>query len=454
MTDSAQQATDLVGPAAVTARTPGGRAGRYAGRALIRYVVPVVLLVVAVAGSLATYRAVEAAEGHGTNGYFVDVSNARGEFQLPDGQVTRPHVTFADPPAGLSPGTVLPALDTGDATYVFTRHGSRHWITDTGILAFVLVAFGAWLWFVPLRLRHQRRAELEPVPGAGPHARGTPAATTVYAAAAQPAWSTSSIALLNGDISTRRINTALKTARNRAGYPLLVTVGIQLTDADRAMNPVSGESGQLATITETVTRLVTGHGVLAASVADSTGWMFMIYTGTTDWLAEFESQMRSEVSDHLIAFGARRDRRWQVYRDLWRTSPHAVGTRQRLVLLAVIPLVFAWMVAARYGLAWAAGVFAAVASWWLLVAFGKRGPLTRAQRAHPGLTALALTGVFWTLLFPLGAIIVHPSSPVVCAVGAAVLSAVVVAAMWPAQRRYYDRIRASAALQQPAGPAA
>jgi membrane protein YdbS with pleckstrin-like domain len=58
-----------------------------------------------------------------------------------------------------------------------------------------------------------------------------------------------------------------------------------------------------------------------------------------------------------------------------------------------------------------------------------------------------LTGPLWTVLFPMGAILVHPTSPWVCAAGTAVVAVAIIAALWPAQRRYLAKMRASGSLQ-------
>ncbi|HEX9520584.1 MAG TPA: hypothetical protein VF940_30940 [Streptosporangiaceae bacterium] len=136
---------------------------------LVLVAIPAGLVIVAIAGSLATYRSVEAATGHGTKGYFVCVHHTHGIFRLPDGEIGRLHVTFADPPPELRPGAVIAALDTGDATFVFARHGSRHWVTNAALMSLIVAAAGLWAWFVPLRARRRRRAiKTAPDPGRAP----------------------------------------------------------------------------------------------------------------------------------------------------------------------------------------------------------------------------------------------------------------------------------------------
>jgi len=416
---------------------------RRAWRAVVLIVIPAGLAVLAVAGALATYRAVLAAEGDGTKGYFVSVRGTQGDFRLPDGRITRRHVTFADPASRLRRGAVIPALDTGDASNVFARHGSRYWETDASILAVVLAASGAWIVLVPVRSRRRRAV---PVPGARPGAgrrRPRPAAA---AAGLRPDWTTAAIAMLNGDVSTRRVNAALRRAADRAAYPILVTVGMPLTDSDRAASPVSGESGRLAELTRTLAGLVGDRGVLAATLADSQGWAFLIYTGSTGWLPGFRDAVRSAAADHLVGLTARPDRHWRVYRDLSRFSPRPL--RDRIVLPTVVPLTLAFL-AARYGAVSAAGTFLAVEAWILPLALVRRERTVAAQLAHPAAVFPLLCGVWLTLLYPLGAALVHPAAPWICAAGAAAVAIAITAAMWPAQLRYYARLRAQRALPPP-----
>jgi hypothetical protein len=361
-------------------------------------------------------------------------------------------VTFADPPPALRTGAVIPALDTGDVTYVFPRHGSRHWETDAGLMAFVLVAYAAWLWFVPLRIRHQRRAGPAFMPPAlGPVRTVKAARTTVVSAAADPVWAKSSIGLLNGAVSTRRVNTALHDAADRKAFPLLVKMGVPLTDVDKMMAEVPGQPDRLTVLADTVTGLVAGRGVLAGVVADPGAWVFLIYTNSNAWLAAFENQMRSELADHLVAFWSARDPSWRAYRDLWRMAPRKLRVRDQVVLVTLLPLCA--IEAARYGPAWVVASFVSLEAWAAVVAFVPRRRLIAAQLAHPEITGAVVAGMLCSMFFPIGALVVHPASPWVCAVGAAVLAIAIVLALWPSQRRFLSQARARGELQAPGSPA-
>ena len=100
--------------------------------------------------------ALSAAQGHGTRGYFVAQTQScdrhdctwSGEFMLQGGQVTRHGVTFDGSYPGMRAGSVVPALDTGDFSGVFPRHGSASWFGDlvAGLLGIGLIGQVIWAW--------------------------------------------------------------------------------------------------------------------------------------------------------------------------------------------------------------------------------------------------------------------------------------------------------------------
>src|SRR5262249_29387928 len=128
-----------------------------------------------------------------------------------------------------------------------------------------------------------------------------------------------------------------------------------------------------------------------------------------------------------------------------RPLPHRI--RDGIVLL-VLPVIFA-LPAARYGIAWAAANFVAVAAWAVPAALLPRERMLAAQLAHPARTFVMLAGVLGAGFFPTGAIPVHPASPWLCLAGATVLAIAVPAALWPAQLKFYARMRARDALRPP-----
>jgi hypothetical protein len=117
-----------------------------------------------VAGAIGLGPALAAAEGHGTTGYFVaEFQNCNksdcgwsGNFMTSDGQVTRLNVGFQGPHGTLHAGDRLAALDTGDPSGVYARHGSRDWIGDLAAIVVGAIGFGLWAWRVPYRAARRR----------------------------------------------------------------------------------------------------------------------------------------------------------------------------------------------------------------------------------------------------------------------------------------------------------
>jgi len=117
-----------------------------AGRGQRKAPGPVAWLVVAAAlfvyAAIGLGPAISAAAGHGTAGYFVAQNEVcqhsclwKGEFELPDGQVTRVGVEYGGDESGMHAGTKVQALDTGAVFLVFARHGDNSWILNAVELA-------------------------------------------------------------------------------------------------------------------------------------------------------------------------------------------------------------------------------------------------------------------------------------------------------------------------------
>jgi hypothetical protein len=121
------------------------------GASLITLAAGVVVVVVV---GVSIGPAISAAQGHGTRGFFVAQSEScgrhgctwSGEFRLPDGQVTRNDVGFEGSYSSMQVGSVVPALDTGDFSNVFPRHGSTTWLIElaAGVFAIFLICRATW----------------------------------------------------------------------------------------------------------------------------------------------------------------------------------------------------------------------------------------------------------------------------------------------------------------------
>jgi hypothetical protein len=94
---------------------------------------------------------------------------------------------------------------------------------------------------------------------------------------------------------------------------------------------------------------------------------------------------------------------------------------------------------------------AAILAWLLALALSRRDLLS-AQLNHPARAFVFFAYVLATVFFPVLAVVWHPGSPWFCVVGACVLGVVLTVAVWPAQRRFYERMRRRAAMRPPAEP--
>ena len=294
-----------------------------------------------------------------------------------------------------------------------------------------------------MRGRGRTQPAISGIPdGSGPPPRST------RAAAASPEWLTRVNSLLNGDVATVRFNAAFRQARDRAAYPVRVSVFIALTDLDRASYPVAGEAPRLAELRTAIAQLAADNAVLAGSIADSNGWFFLLYAAGTDWLNEFDPAVRAAAADHQVRIGAARDPRWKAFKEMCPRTLHPV--RDPVLVFTLLPLIGAWG-GARYGPVAAVAGAAAVLAWLVPVRLRRRHLLS-GQLAHPYIAFVVFSYVLATLIFPIAARIGQNGRLAVVIAVAAGAGAVLTGAVWPAQQKFYARMRARDALRPPAGP--
>lgn len=274
---------------------------------------------------------------------------------------------------------------------------------------------------------------------------------SVRSATASPEWAVRSYANLSGDVVRLRFNAVLRLASDQSAYPIMVQVAVLLSEGDRALSPVSSEAARLAELQAVLVELIGGQAILAGTVADAQAWRFVLYASETAWLSEFEARFRAAASDHEIDIGIRKDKRWRAFREL---SPKARNRRRdQVVAFCVLPLIGA-LPGARYGIGWAVMGAAAILAWMILLPLARRKTdLLAAQLARPARAFACCAYVFATIFFGALALWWHPSSPWACTGGASGLGVVITAVLWPAQRKFYDRMRRRAAIRPPTGPA-
>src|SRR5215469_9245178 len=144
------------------ATLPGGteRLGEGPANRWLRHVVIGIVVLIGVvfliAGSVQIGPAYAAAHGHGTRGYFVAVRTNRcdqnrhcswdGTFRSWNGRDVRADVQLDGTWSGVTAGTKIPALDSGDPFAVYPRTGSGQWYEDLIWLALGTLIVVPWLW--------------------------------------------------------------------------------------------------------------------------------------------------------------------------------------------------------------------------------------------------------------------------------------------------------------------
>jgi hypothetical protein len=295
----------------------------------------------------------------------------------------------------------------------------------------------------------RKRGRTRPTGSDSPEITGSePRPGSVRAAAASPHWRQQVISRLNGDVAVLRFNGGYQKARDRRAYPLRITVGVPLSEHDRASYPVAGESPKLAELSTAIARLAEGHGVLVGTSADSRGWIFLVYTASLDWIEGFQNEVRAAAADHLVNFRVTSDRHWKSYRELCPKARRPV--RDTIVTFTILPLLGA-LGGASLGLIAALSGAAAILAWLVPVRL-RRARLLSGQLAHPYVAFAAFSYILGSLFFPVAAVVGHNAGPGVVIAVAAGIGVLLTAAMWPAQRKFYARMRARAALQPPPGP--
>jgi uncharacterized protein DUF695 len=275
------------------------------------------------------------------------------------------------------------------------------------------------------------------------------ARVSVAEAAASSRWQSRAQFPLSGDVVTLQYNAALKGASDRRSYPALLTVRVQATAHDQASFPVAAESPRFAELKARISDLAAGHGVLAAAAASSNGWIFLVYVdaSSTDWAESFQAEIRSAMADHLVGFSVARDTKWATFSRLSpRSANPVVGS---IVVFVVLPLI-GMIPAGSYKppWAWAIGGAASMLAWVVpLAVFRKK--LLAAQLAHPAVAFAAFSYLLATVFFPVVVIISHGARVAITLGISVLLGVALIGALWPAQQRFYARMRTRGQLTPP-----
>jgi Family of unknown function (DUF695) len=97
-------------------------------------------------------------------------------------------------------------------------------------------------------------------------------------------------------------------------YGIHVGVAVPLIAATDDGLPGPDELPVLDVVEDTISRAVLGKAVLVGVITTAGMREFVLYTGSADWIGEFDQQLNSVIEGREIQVMAQRDPAWDVYR--------------------------------------------------------------------------------------------------------------------------------------------
>ena len=218
---------------------------------------------------------------------------------------------------------------------------------------------------------------------------------TVRAAAETPAWETTwSGGSTWGGI--RRFNAALRHADDTSLYPYHLVVRILPALAGRRGHHGAAE----ADTEEKVTAVVAGRAVLYEVFTSGDRQEFSFYTGSPDWTATLESQLRAAIGTGIPLVKCDPDPRWSSYRYQYSRRENGIFSKiLALMVLSLTSILLCLMVNAAYGQAWGGGELAVLVI--LIAALALLRRYARWSTGHPALRPGARAAAVSAVLFPL-----------------------------------------------------
>jgi hypothetical protein len=212
---------------------------------------------------------------------------------------------------------------------------------------------------------------------------------TVRAAAEMPAWEVAYAP--RGGIW--RFNAALRNASDTSLYPYALEVFIP----SARVGP-RGHHGP-AEAEEKVVAVVAGRAVLAGVLTSPDGQRFTFYTGSPDWTAKLQGQLRAATGTGTLSAYCDPDPGWSIYRN--RRGKKEISSKTLALIALCATSLLPWiMVKTAYGQAWGGGELAVLII--LLAAFALPRTYARWSTEHPalilGARAAAVSAVLFSLL--------------------------------------------------------
>lgn len=113
-----------------------------------------------------------------------------------------------------------------------------------------------------------------------------------------------------------RFNKSIAAAAGHPEYSIQIGVALPLRNPDPGRLPSPEEAEELNAIEDALDRLVGDKAVLVAVVTTSEMREFVLYTGSGDWIAQFDADLQAAVGDHAVQVMAQTDSQWNVYASL------------------------------------------------------------------------------------------------------------------------------------------
>lgn len=115
---------------------------------------------------------------------------------------------------------------------------------------------------------------------------------------------------------TCRVRTDPAIEAARASHAMLIWITVSFLHTRRAGLPTSEEITSLEQVEEHLTALLTGRGLLVATVSGANVREYVIYADTAAWSDELRHDLNAVIAPHIASAVVQEDPHWASYRRL------------------------------------------------------------------------------------------------------------------------------------------